>query len=59
MPSPPNNPYKPTILLHERDLDFGEKNSEEEKADLRKANGVVSCAGLAFRISSEEIMWMM
>ena len=58
MPSPPDNPYRDPLLEQEVDLEFGSDFEENEKADLRKSQKILSCAGLASEISSEEIMWM-
>lgn len=58
MLSPIDNPYRDPILSHEVDLYFSLDFEENEKAELRKSQGIVSCAGLASDITSEEIMWM-
>lgn len=58
MPSLLNKPYRDPILEQEVDLEFGSDSEESEKADLRKSQNILSCAGLASKISSEEIMWM-
>lgn len=58
MPSPPNKPYRDPILDCEVDLEFGSVFKESEKADLIKSQYILSCAGIASEISSEEIMWM-
>ena len=58
MPSPPDKPYRDPIVEQEVDLEFGPDFEEGEKAELRKSQNILSCAGLASEISSEEIMWM-
>lgn len=58
LPSPPHNPYRPDIHENELDLDFGDDFNEDEKANVRKARQIISCAGLASRLSSEEIMYV-
>lgn len=58
LPFSPKNPYLPHVLSCERDLDFSEDFTEVEKANLRKANGIVSCVGVASTIYSEEIMYL-
>lgn len=58
LPSLPHNPYHPPVLSYEQNLNFSENFTEEKKADLRKINGIISCAGLASRISSKEIMFI-
>lgn len=45
MSSPPKNPYRDLIFDREFDLKYGPDFSETEKAELRKANNIISCAG--------------
>lgn len=53
MPSPSNNPYRDPFFDCEIDLEYGPDFSEAENIDLRKANNIISCTGLASTISSE------
>lgn len=58
MPSPPNQPYRDPVLECEIDLDFSPDFEDGEKAEVRKSQGIISCAGLASVITSAEIMWL-
>lgn len=58
LPSPPNNPYNPHIRSCDFDLEFKEDMIEAEKGTARFDNGVISCAELASKITSEEIMFL-
>lgn len=58
MPPPTNKPYRDPILEGEVDLDFSCDFEENEKAKLRKSQNILSSAGIASEISSEEVMWI-
>ena len=59
-PTPYVIPYvHPLVLLHEKDIDYPEDMSEEEKVNERCHLGKLACVSLSSTATDKEIEWVM